>query len=135
MGEVLWLFSVAELKNEWDEMSSCWQKLTKGWRCKPLGRWNSASESQFSAGPVNIQIILKCTKSLHYLQLYSVLFYSIHLLSAFFLLTYANRSANLSANLSLISLFNQYLNRDITFSIASLKRALQKQNLTIQSYT
>ena len=34
-----------------------------------------------------------------------------------------------------IYLFNQYLNRDITFSIASLKRALQKQNLTIQSYT
>ena len=41
--------------------------------------------------------------------------------------------------LKLISLFsyllNQYLNMDITFSIASLKRALQKQNLTIQSYT
>ena len=34
-----------------------------------------------------------------------------------------------------IYLFKQYLNRDITFSIASLKRALQKQNLTIQSYT
>ena len=32
-------------------------------------------------------------------------------------------------------LFNQYLNRDIAFNIASLKRALQKQNLTIQSYT
>ena len=34
-----------------------------------------------------------------------------------------------------IYLFNQYLNRDITFIIASLKKALQKQNLTIQSYT
>ena len=39
------------------------------------------------------------------------------------------------ANILFIYLFNQYLNRDITFSIASLKRALQKQNLTIQSYT
>ena len=132
MGEVLWLFSVAELKNEWDEMSSCWQKLTKGWRCKPLGRWNSASRSQFSASHVNIQIILKCTKSLHYLQLYSVLFYSIHVLSAFFFCLPTR--TDLQTYWTFISLFNQYLNRDITFSIASLKRALQKQNLIVQSY-
>ena len=32
-------------------------------------------------------------------------------------------------------LFKQHLNRDITFSMTSLKRALQKQNLTIQTYS